>query len=90
MGLSFQFGPMTERVAVPVTIVDDMLVEGEEDLMLSLSSATVGGQNSSGAQLGMQRDARITIEDDDGELVLLIVVGYLFSHITTRHLCFET
>ena len=65
--LSFQFGPTTERVAVPVDIIDDMLVEGEEDIILSLTSATVGGQNSSGAQLGTRRNTRITTEDNDGE-----------------------
>ena len=68
--LSFQFGPTTEQVAVPVDIIEDLLVEGEEDVMLSLSEPTVGGQSSSGAQLGAQRDTRITIEDNDGENAL--------------------
>ena len=68
--LSFQFGPTIERVAVPVDIMEDMLVEGEEDVMLSLGQPTVGGESSSGAQLGAQQDTRITIEDNDGENAL--------------------
>ena len=77
--LSFLFGPTTEQVAVPVDIIEDLLVEGEEDIMLSLSEPTVGGQSSSGAQLGAQQDTRITIEDNDGERKHYLMP--LLSHI---------
>ena len=66
-GLSFQFDPTTEQLAVSLDIIDDLLVEGEEDLMLSLTSPTIGGQTSSGAQIGTQNRTRITIEDNDSE-----------------------
>ena len=66
-GQSFQFDPTTEQLAVSLDIIDDLLVEGEEDLMLSLTSPTIGGQTSSGAQIGMQYHSRITIEDNDSE-----------------------
>ena len=66
-GQSFQFDPTTEQLAVSLDIIDDLLVEGEEDFVLSLTSPTIGGQTSSGAQIGTQSHTRITIEDNDSE-----------------------
>lgn len=66
-GQSFLFEPTTERLAVSLNIIEDLLVEGEEDLMLSLISPTIGGQTISGAQIGTQNPTRIIIEDNDGE-----------------------
>jgi len=53
-------------------------VEGEEDIMLSLTAATVGGQSSSGAQLGAQQDTRITIRDNDGEMQHTLMHTFVF------------
>lgn len=73
-GQSVQFGPTTEQLAVSLDIVEDVLVEGEEDLMFSLTSLTVGGQTHSGAQIGMQSVAQIFINENDGELCTLALL----------------
>lgn len=67
-GMNFQFGPTTEQLAVSLSIIEDMLVEGEESLMLSLTSPTVDGQLHPGVQLGTQQNTQILIEDNDGKL----------------------
>ena len=66
--LRFQFDPTTEQLAVSLNIIDDLLVEGEEDFMLSLISPTIGGQTSSGAEIGMQYHTRITMDDNDSKM----------------------
>lgn len=73
---SFVFGSTSEREAVPVNVFEDMLVEGEENFMLSLTAARVGGQSSSGAQLGSQQDTQITIQDNDGKIKMLFLVSF--------------
>ena len=75
---NLMFGSTSEREAVLVDIMEDMLVEGEEDVMLSLTAATVGGQSSSGAQLGAQQDTRITIGDNDGEMKHTLMHTFVF------------
>ena len=67
-GQSFQFDPTTEQLAVSLDITDDLLVEGEEDFVLSLTSPTIGGQTSSGAKIGIQYHTRITIDDNDSKM----------------------
>ena len=71
-GQSFQFVPTAEQLAVSLDIIEDMLVEGVEDLMLSLTSPAVGGQPHAGVQLGTQHITQILIEDNDGKLYTLI------------------
>ena len=73
-GLSFQFDSTTRQLAVSLNITDDLLVEGEEDFVLSLTSPTIGGQTSSAAQIGTQSHTRITIEDNDSEKQYIITV----------------
>jgi len=72
-GQSFQFVPTAEQLAVSLDIIEDMLVEGVEDLMLSLTSPAVGGQPHAGVLLGTQQITQILIEDNDGELHCMVV-----------------
>ena len=73
-GQSFQFGPTTEKLAVSLDIIEDMLVEGEENLIFSLTVPTVDVQIHSGAQLGAQPFTQIFINENDGKLYTLILM----------------
>ena len=66
-GQTLKFKPTTEQLAISLEIIDDLLVEGEEDFVLSLTSPTIGGQTSSGAKIGTLNHTRITIEDNDSK-----------------------
>ena len=70
-GQSLQFVPTAEQLAVSLDIIEDMLVEGVEDFMFSLTSPTVGGQPHPGIRLGAQQNTQILIEDNDGEIIII-------------------
>ena len=64
----FNAGEGTSIICIPVTLIDDDLLEGEEFFPLMIDSVT---SPSPGARIGDRRVTTVFIRDNDGMILLL-------------------